>query len=185
MPRAFRRPEKEIQLQRKLLTRILALALVATFLLCAGCGAKPTPTPPETNPPQTQPSEEGTLPAPENEDVKIETPYCTLSIPYTFSELVVVERGESENTDSYVFKAVLEDNSVPVYTIHFVSGDSSATGDLFGTLKTDEGTVRILFEAFNPDEALEGDDLEAFYAAQETINDVFASLQATSNFKAA
>ena len=158
---------------------------MAAFLLCAGCGAKPEPTLPEANPPQTQTLEDDPLPAPENEDMKIETPYCTLSIPYTFSELVVVERGKSENTDSYVFKAVLEDNSVPVYTIHFVSGDSSETGDLFGTLKTDEGAVRVLFEAFNPDEALKGDDLEAFYAAQETINDVFASLQAASNFKAA
>ena len=158
---------------------------MAAFLLCAGCGAKSEPSTSETKPPQTQPSEEGTLSAPENEDVKIETPYCTLSIPYTFSELVDVEREKSENADSYVFKASLEDRSVPVYTIRFVSGNSSEAGDLFGTLNTDEGSVRVLFEAFNPDQSLEGDDLEAFYAAQETINDVFTSLQATSGFTAA
>ena len=45
--------------------RILALMLMATLLLCAGCTNK--------QPEETTPPEESTLPAPTNEDMQIET----------------------------------------------------------------------------------------------------------------
>ena len=163
-------------MQRNLILRIVALMLMATLLLCAGCTPKSEPAPsPDAS----------TLPPPVNEDMQVETPYCDLTIPFAFSELVAVERAQGEDADSYVFYAVLENRSVPVYTIHFIPGDGTMPGELFGTLKTDDGTVRVLYEAFDPDESLQGDDLESFYTAQETINDVFTSLQAASGFTAA
>ena len=164
-------------MQRNLMIRILALMLMATLLRCAGCTNK--------QPEETTPPEESTLPAPTNEDMQIETPYCTMTIPFAFSELVAVQRAESTVADSYVFSAVLEDRSVPVYTIHFIPGDGEMPGELFGSLTTDDGAVRVVYEAFDPDESLQGEDLEAFYTAQETINDVFQSLQAASGFSAA
>lgn len=167
-------------MNRNLTLRITALVLIATLLLCAGCTKKTEPAPSAAPSPEAS-----TLPPPVNEDMKIETPYATMTIPYAFSELVSVQRAETETADSYVFYAVLEDRSVPVYTIHFIPGDGEMPGDLFGTLKTDDGDVRVLYEAFSADESLTGDDLEAFYTAQETINDVFTSLQAASGFTAA
>ena len=167
-------------MQRNLILRIVALMLMATLLLCAGCTKKTTPAPSAAPSPEAS-----TLPPPVNEDMKVETPYCDLTIPFAFSELVAAERAQSEEADSYVFYAVLENRSVPVYTIHFIPGDGEMPGELFGTLKTDDGNVRVLYEAFDPDASLEGDDLESFYTAQETINDVFSSLQAAPGFTAA
>ena len=164
-------------MQRNLMIRILALTLMATMLLCAGCSHKSGPDAPAASDP-----EETTRPASENEDVQIETSYADLEIPYAFSDLVSVERVEGENFDSYVFSANLEDRSVEVYAINFVRGEDAMPGEYFGTLKTADGDVQVTFTAADPDESLQGEDLEAFYSAQETINDVFASIQATEGF---
>ena len=166
-------------MQRKYIIRILALVCIAILLLCAGCTQKPAPTPSEE-----PSSEEITLPVPNNPDMEIETPYCSLTIPFAFSELVSYTRTESDGIDSYTFSAALEDQTVPVYVIHFAKGEDAAPGELFGMLQTDDGTVRVLYEAYNPEDTIQGDDLESFYTAQETINDVFASVQAASGFTA-
>lgn len=165
-------------MRRNFIVRVLAVLLMAALLLCAGCSKKTPPTP------SAAPGGDSGLSEPVNEDVQIETPYCTMTIPFAFTDLVAVEHTEGDNMDSYAFSVQLEDRSVPVYTIHFVKG-SADQGELFGTLKTDDGDVQITFEANDPDESLQGEDLEAFYTAQETINDVFQSLQAVSGFTGA
>ena len=165
-------------MQRNLMIRVLALLLTAVLLLCAGCAGKQTPS-------GSAPDGDGTgLPAPVNEDVQIETPYCTLTIPFAFSELVAVEHTENEAGDSYVFSAQLEERSVEVYTIQFLKGDADQ-GELFGTISTKDGSVSVTYTAAEPDDTLQGEDLEAFYTAQETINDVFQSIQGASGFTAA
>lgn len=159
--------------------RVLALLLTAMLLLCAGCAGKQTPS-------GSEPDGDGAgLPAPSNEDVQIETPYCTLTIPFAFSELVAVEHTENEAGDSYVFSAQLEERSVEVYTIRFLRGDAADQGELFGTISTKDGSISVTYTAKEPEDTLQGDDLEAYYTAQETINDVFQSIQGASGFTAA
>ena len=167
-------------MQRNMVIRILVFMLIAVFMLNTGCGSKKEPVTPE----ETEAPAESTLPSPKNEDIIIETPYCTLSIPYTFSELVAVERDETEAADSYIFSAVLGEQNVPVYTIRFTESSDGVSGNLFGTLKAEGGSVRVFYEAFSPDDSIQEEDLEAFYSAQETINDIFASIKAAPGFTA-
>lgn len=189
-------------MQRLIKRSILALALLAAMVLCSGCTENKTGTsafPVESTTPaslqttnaqeitdsvstETEAPAESTLPLPVNEDMTIETPYCAMSIPYAFSELVSVEENKTATAASYTFRAELENEPVPVYTIHFVPTASETEGNAFGTLKTDDGQIRVLFEAYEPDESLSEDDLESFYSAQETINDVFQSLRELPGF---
>lgn len=164
-------------MQRSQRTILLVFLLVAMLLLCAGCAGK-TADPGKTG-------ESAELVEPKNEDVKIETPYCTLTIPFAFSELVAVDHQQKDTIDSYVFSAALEDKKVPVYTISFVPDGAEAQGELFGTIKGKNGNVKVIYSATDPDKTLDEDALESFYTAQETINDVFASLQASTGFSAA
>ena len=185
---------------------ILALLLLSAMIICVGCntnhnsetptfktestGASTTPTSTapeitETDPPDTEETTESTFPLPENEDMMIETPYCTLSIPYAFSELVSVEENNEDSVVSYTFRAELETEPVPVYTVYFVPSGIEKEGIAFGVLKTDDEEISILFEAYEPDKSLSEEDLESFYSAQETINDVFQSLREAPGFSPA
>ena len=179
-------------MQRTSVTRMLALLLAAMLLLSAGCAKNNTSESNQTNnnensadsaPSKSESTAE--LNKPENNDVDVETPYCTMTIPFAFSDLVSVDHQQKEANDSYVFSAVLDDRKVPVYTISFAPDGIETQGDRFGTLKGKDGTVQVTFQANDPDETLDEEALEAFYTAQETINDVFASIQATPGFTAA
>ena len=135
-------------MQRNYMIRILAVLLMSALVLCAGCA--------KTTPPKNSAAPEASagLSDPVNEDMQIETPYCTLTIPFAFSDLVSVEHSASDAADSYVFSANLADRSVQVYAINFVKGEDAMPGELFGTIQTKDGGVQVTYAANEPDETL-------------------------------
>ena len=118
----------------------------------------------------------------ENGDmIELVTTYCTLRFPYAFSDLVVQEVTDQNGRIAIDFYAALGGERYPVYTVSFSGG-----GDIpLGMLKVDAVTFEVSAKFHEDTADLQGDDMISFCAAQETFNDIWASLEANENFTSA
>lgn len=118
--------------------------------------------------------------------VEIKTNYGTLSYPIGFEEIVTFEESDNDGVQSYEFSAVLNDEQIKVYTISFSQDVREDLGELLGTIDGDDGeTVNVYFAPVEDivNDKMSEDDQNTVYAAQETVNDVIASLHENKSFK--
>ena len=118
----------------------------------------------------------------ENGDmIELVTTYCTLRFPYAFSDLVVQEVTDQDGRLAIDFYAALGGERYPVYTVLFSGGGNIP----LGTLQVDDVTFEVSANFHEDTANLQGDDMVSFCAAQETFNDIWASLEANENFTSA
>ena len=118
----------------------------------------------------------------ENGDmIELVTTYCTLRFPYAFSDLVVQEITDQDGRIAIDFYAALGGERYPVYTVLFSGGGNIP----LGTLQVDDVTFEVSANFHEDTANLQGDDMVSFCAAQETFNDIWASLEANENFTSA
>lgn len=123
----------------------------------------------------------------EAEDIKIETPYGDLSFPYGFEEIVTWENETEGTADRFVFYAVLDSSKIKVYTISFSTEATSDEGDLLGEIQESSGSLVYVY--FLPEDGIVNDEMSndqknTVYAAQETVNDVIASMSSIPGYTA-
>lgn len=120
-----------------------------------------------------------------NENIKIETPYGNLCYPYSFEEIVKYESKNDGDVSSYIFYAALDGQDIKIYTIAFSGKNLNDAGAVLGTVKDASGNTVYVY--FAPEDEIVNDGMtdgqkNTVYAAQETVNDVIASLNNLSTF---
>ena len=121
------------------------------------------------------------------EDIKIETPYGALSFPYGFEEIVTWENETDEIADRFIFYAVLDSSKIKVYTISFSTETTTDEGDLLGEIQDSSGSsVYVYFLPENEivNDEMSNDQKNTVYTAQETVNDVIASMSSIPGYTA-
>lgn len=121
------------------------------------------------------------------EDIKIETPYGALIFPYGFEEIVTWENETDEIADRFIFYAVLDSSKIKVYTISFSTETTTDEGDLLGEIQDSSGSsVYVYFLPENEivNDEMSNDQKNTVYAAQETVNDVIASMSSIPGYTA-
>ena len=170
---------------------MLALLMLMTALLVTGCKKEEAATPEQTLPEEpvtdavpTEPAEptdpvlEVTDTQEQGEDILVSTSYCTLRYPFAFSDLITVTAAPEE--ESLLFTAVLEDAQVPVFALRFGVQAGIEAGTL--QLPVTGETVSVGIDLMELPEDLDQAHHASFYAAQEVINDVIASLEENEAF---
>lgn len=165
--------------------KTFSLCVLVFAVILAGCSSKK-----ETNTPQDKSSQEendqtGSTEIQENEDIKVETTYGVLSYPYGFEEIVDCVKEEAGDVEKYIFYAVVNEEKIKVYTITFSEESLNDSGEILGTIQSSsDAPVNVYFlpenEIVNDD--MTDDDKNTVYAAQETANDIIASLNDLSEF---
>lgn len=170
--------------------RVLCAAVLAASVLCA-CGSKKGETMPveESHPVQTtqaaemfQPEEVVLTVETINEQgdaVVVKTSYCEVKYPFAFADLIQVQ-AEGEKLD-FVLK--LSGEEYPLFAICFGEGEGIPLGTLAVDGKAEP--VAVWAQIGAPNEAALGDSVSTYYAAQESFNDVLASLMENEGFTAA
>lgn len=170
--------------------RVLFLVLVLSLAMFSGCGS--TKSDDETisdtkkaavNTETDETEEEQST---GNEDVQIGTPYGNLSYPYGFEEIVKSVEVEKDDVQSYEFYAVVNEQEIKVYTISFSVSAQENSGDLLGTVQDNKGETVNVYCCPEENIIADGtseDDQNTIYTAQETVNDVIASLKNFSGFQ--
>ncbi len=108
----------------------------------------------------------------------VTTSYCQVKYPYAFSDLIQVEAVNDAQGARLVFFATIEGTRADLYSLCFGETDNI----LLGTLKVGGNTVTVSTELFQAGQGLDKDLQYVFVAAQETFNDVAASLSENGNF---
>lgn len=181
--------------QNKFVGMIVTVTLIAA--MASGCGKKTAETAvPETVPvtvEQTLPAAVETQPVAsglvveaieeQGDTMLVRTSFVQVKYPFAFADLIQVRPVNGDNVDSLEFFVASQDEEHPIFTLHFGGNE----GILLGTLQiSNEETPRTLYaELASADTEALGDYLETFYAAQESFNDVVASLAENTNFTAA
>lgn len=115
----------------------------------------------------------------QGDEVIVETPYCAVSYPSAFSDVVRVNTCQSGGGNGLEFRAEVAGKNLLLYTLWF----GSDLGDALGTLEIADGdAIRVSIDMIAPPADLIDSDLDTFYAAQETINDVIQSLSGNDEF---
>ena len=161
---------------------VIFLSAFVVFGL-VGCGHKKTASTPET-PKSTISS--STAESNSNQDISVDTPYGKLVYPYSVEEILTTESNKADDTDSYIFDAVFDENKIKVFTIYFSKSDHTDEGDLIGTTKDKDGNninVYLKPESNIVNEEMSDDEKDIIYTAQETLNDVVTSLEKWPDYK--
>lgn len=172
----------------------IPVAVLVAALLCA-CGKTPAETTPAQTVPAAVPAQ--TEPAPvETEPEKViltvegteeqadlvlvKTSFCNVKYPFAFADLIRVKAQDEGNVATLEFSACITDVEYPMYVLRF----GGSEGILLGTLTIPgEAAPREVYAEFcQADTAALGDHVGTFYAAQETFNDVVASLAENGGF---
>ena len=106
--------------------------------------------------------------------------------PYSVEEILTTESNKDDDTDSYIFDAVFDENKIKVFTIYFSKSDHTDEGDLIGTTKDKDGNninVYLKPESNIVNEEMSDDEKDIIYTAQETLNDVVTSLEKWPDYK--
>lgn len=146
-------------------------------------------------PEQAQPSEEGSTPAAarpawpaltvdsvEQQDTQmvVSTSYAAVQYPFAFSDLIKVTAVDTEERIQLEFKAALDGKEYPMFALRF----GGSEGTMLGTIDIDEAAmdvpVWLIFYSEDPD--MDPGSRSSFYAAQESVNDVVASLTENEDF---
>lgn len=170
---------------------MMTSVVLAAAVLCA-CG-KNSAEAPETVPVQTEQTVAAvveTQPVTVNLSVEaieeqgdmmaVKTTFCQVKFPFAFADLIQVKAVNEEAVASLEFAALIAGDAYPLYALHF----GGSEGIHLGAMEIDgEAEPRAVYAEFYPaDEAALGDNLGTFHAAQETFNDVVASLAENQKF---
>lgn len=179
---------------------VVALALVAMFLGGKGTSAQETlPTEQEqvSNATeaviQTVPATEATVPTrkeltidsveQQNDMMVLKTSYGTVKYSFAFSDLIEIVATNQDTQAALEWFVLVGEEKYPLFTISF----NGSEGELLGTMVVEADKpaeqVRMLF--FAADGNLEDAELQTFYAAQEVLNNVIASLTDNETFTVA
>lgn len=116
----------------------------------------------------------------QGETMVVDTSYGEVKFPYAFSDLIRVEAFNQGNQTALTFTARIGGQDEKLYTIWFNSPEGTAAGSM--DLKDGEDPVTVTLVFYQPDAELSEGDRTTFYATQETVNDVLASLEEGGNF---
>ena len=149
---------------------IAVLTIALAFMVAACSGGQ------GTNPNSNSIATEDNVTITHVEDrMLIQTAYGEIAYPYAFSDVIKVNTKKINAVTEYIFVLVTDDFSEELYTVSFGEGK----GVLIG--KTSEN-VEVYMEAYLTEKPLSEDTETTFYAAQETINDVIASIYTWEDF---
>lgn len=173
--RPARRKRKKVN--KKLIWIAAASAAVLITIVCLLlCGNDA----PQNQDPERGPLKELTVGVMERqgETVVVETSYGAVKFPYAFSDLISVEALNQEKQTALIFTARIGGQPEKIYTIWFNGSEGAAAGTM--DLNDGETPVQVTLVFHEPN--VTGEDLTTFYATQETVNDVLASLQEGGSF---
>lgn len=114
----------------------------------------------------------------QGDQMVVSTSYCQVKYPYAFSDLIQVEAVNHEGGARLVFFATIEGQRADLYALCF----GEAGNVPMGTLKIGENTLAVSTKLFQAEQGLDKDLQYVFVAAQETFNDVAASLRENEKF---
>lgn len=137
----------------------------------SGATETPTETTPETLLQILSSEEQG-------EYVVVTTNYCTVRYPFAFSDLIRVA-AESGDREALTFSVLIGDTAVDMFAIYF---DDSGAIDLGSVTVDEDGQIRALTaDIWTVPDILDEDGRNTYLAAQESFNDVVASLAENEN----
>lgn len=107
----------------------------------------------------------------------VTTNYCTVSYSIAFSDIIGVKTETSKDCAKLNFCATIDGNEAALYTLLF----GGEEGMPIGSVRVDDRvyTVTVLF---HDGDGIQEEGMITFYAAQETFNDVIASLKKSDTF---
>lgn len=114
------------------------------------------------------------------EDVVLETVYGTVKYPAAFADVIDVLPTADDRRAALTFTASVNDTSARLYTLWFNGAVGVPVGEM--VLAETGNTVQVTIEFYSEAAGLDEEALITFYAAQETVNDVIASLGDNENF---
>lgn len=116
----------------------------------------------------------------DGETLVVSTSYLNVEFPYAFSDLVRVEAVGQGNQRGLEFSAKIAGEDRELYTLWFNGKD----GQMVGSFDPEDGKgpVVVTLAFYNVDPQLQGDDRTTFFATQETVNDVLASMRKNEKF---
>lgn len=183
-------PAKVKRKKNSIYVVLLAVVVLILAVVAIGLGEMRGDLPAEQNPvstegnSQTDSATEVTLPArkeltidsleQQGDMMVLKTSYGTMKYPFAFSDLVEVEAVNREMQASLEWFALIGEEEYPIFTLTFNGND----GEMIGTMviDADKPAEQVCMLFFTADEKLEEAELQTFYAVQEIINDVIASL---------
>ena len=105
--------------------------------------------------------------------VFVKTKYVQVSYPLAFEEVIRVSTEKDGQKDALVFLTNITGTDTPMYTLWF----NGEVGHPVGTLTTGSGeTVNMTVQIHSVPDTMTESEQEAFFTAQETVNDVLSSL---------
>lgn len=116
------------------------------------------------------------------ETLVVDTSYMDVEFPYAFSDLIRVEAVGQGNQTGLAFSATIAGESRELYTLWFNGKDGQTVG-IFDP-EDGAGAVVVTLVFYNVDAQLQDDDRTTFFATQETVNDVLASMKKHNKFTA-
>lgn len=114
--------------------------------------------------------------------VVISTSYGTVKYPFAFSDLIRVYAENQEDRAVLKFCAWLNNTEYPLYSLIFDGDEGFPVGEL---TRKDGTAISVTVQFFEADPAMDADEMQSFYAVQETVNDVIQSLAENKHFTAA
>lgn len=106
--------------------------------------------------------------------VLVTTQYGTVTYPAAFSDVIQIRTEMCNNVAVLKFEAQLDNAQAALFDICYGEMD----GDPLTQIVQEDGTViKVYMEVYQPPVGLNEDDINTFYAAQEVLNDVLASMQ--------
>ena len=147
--------------------------LALTMLLLVACYQKPEsePVEPDAVPPYVEEEAMTETPAKTLPPVQVKMPEYELAYAGELADLVVV--AEEQGTSNLVFFVKLSSGEAHIFTLRFNVVDGELV--MFVTNKAGE-RIPVSFEMAEVPEGLNETDADAFYTAQEAVNEIAASL---------
>ena len=110
----------------------------------------------------------------EGEYMVIETQYGEIRYPYAFFDIIAVKKVERDGVLELKFDFETEDCSEEMYVLTI----GTENGTKIGAVKDTD----IFVHVYEQKTKLNDDNQKSFFAAQETVNDVIASVYQWENF---
>lgn len=172
----------------------VAVLLAVSLALC-GCGKKQEQTAmtevPETVQAQTTAATEThatqdlVIESTEEQGdmVVVTTSFGQVKYPFAFADLIQVRAVNEGTVASLEFTALIAQEEYPLFAVRFGGSEGIPLGTL--EIPGEAEPRAVCAEFYSVDESALGDHAGTFFAAQETFNDVVASLYEIQAFAAA
>ena len=112
--------------------------------------------------------------------IVVNTSYCQVKYPYAFSDMIQVEAINSDEKTALLFTVLLNGQKANIYELTFGGEGVIPVGEI--TLTPGQAPVSVYATFYEHDVGLSEELRIAFFAAQETFNDVATSLGENMNF---